>query len=301
MKKPLLFDARNCSPENNYTQIPNDLLRNPELSLKAKGLLCLLLSNRYGWETHLETLMKLTNEKEFSLRAGIKELEDAEYLIRPRIRCKKTKKWIGSIWAYTSVQGVFSIDQHRETLESQDLEIVFNLMENDNPPVEKPRVGNPHVGNHDVAPIYRSLNNKTKEKNKIKKINKKNISGDLKITKSMFPKFWELYPKKPDKGKALTAWNKLCTKPQNEKPTFEELEKAIKAQKESPRWQSKEFIPHPTTWLNQSRWLDDPAEMTTFEKNNTEKNAGFVQGYKKPKNLKNETEVSEYNRIDLEV
>ena len=26
-----------------------------------------------------------------------------------------------------------------------------------------------------------------------------------------------------------------------------------------------EFIPHPTTWLNQQRWLDDPAEMKSYD------------------------------------
>jgi hypothetical protein len=83
------------------------------------------------------------------------------------------------------------------------------------------------------------------------------------ITPNQFFEFWELYPKKADKGKALTAWNKLCDK--KDKPAWRDVRKAIIEQKKTPRWNNKQFIPLPTTWLNQSRWLDDPAEMTTWD------------------------------------
>ena len=41
-----LPDAINCSITKEFTQIPNDLLRNPEISGKAKSILFLLLSKR---------------------------------------------------------------------------------------------------------------------------------------------------------------------------------------------------------------------------------------------------------------
>ena len=88
------------------------------------------------------------------------------------------------------------------------------------------------------------------------------------ITPNQFNNFWELYPKKTDKGKALTSWNKLCTKKTGVKPTWRQIRSAIIAQKQSDRWQNKDFIPLPTTWLNQSRWLDDPNEMKNFDYGN---------------------------------
>lgn len=92
--------------------------------------------------------------------------------------------------------------------------------------------------------------------------NNKNALNTI-ILPADFPRFWKLYPKKVDKGKALTSWNKLCNK--KDRPTFKEIKSAIIRQKRSERWQDPKYIPHPTTWLNQSRWLDDPAEMKLYE------------------------------------
>ena len=103
--------------------------------------------------------------------------------------------------------------------------------------------------------------------------NKDNDS--LKIKPDQFETFWGLYPRKTDKGKALTAWNKLCKKPQIEKPTLRQIRKSIIAQKETPRWKDPKFIPMPSTWINQSRWLDDPAEMIIFGRNNRGDYTGF--------------------------
>lgn len=88
------------------------------------------------------------------------------------------------------------------------------------------------------------------------------------VTLSMFEDFWKLYPRKIDKGKALSAWKKLCNKPSKQKPTWIELKKAILQQAKTDRWRESKFIPHPTTWINQSRWLDDPKEMKTFNNSN---------------------------------
>ncbi len=84
------------------------------------------------------------------------------------------------------------------------------------------------------------------------------------ITPSMFEKFWKIYPKKVDKGKAKTKWEGICKKNTKERPTWKEIKAAILRQKKTERWQEKEFIPHPTTWLNQQRWLDDPEEMKSY-------------------------------------
>ena len=83
------------------------------------------------------------------------------------------------------------------------------------------------------------------------------------ITPNIFEDFWSIFPKKADKGKALTNWLKLCKKGKNA-PKWRIIRKAIMLQKETDRWQDPKFIPHPATWLNQSRWLDDPSEMSSF-------------------------------------
>jgi hypothetical protein len=86
------------------------------------------------------------------------------------------------------------------------------------------------------------------------------------IIPSLFQKFWELYPRKANKGKALTSWNKLCTKPPKERPGWLEIKKALYYQKKSEQWGNPQFIPNPSTWLNQNRWLDDPAQMKLYHR-----------------------------------
>ncbi len=106
----------------------------------------------------------------------------------------------------------------------------------------------------------------SKEKDTKKKIIIKEKDEDG-ITFSMFENFWEIYPKKVDKGKALTSWKKICNKPLKDRPTWKEIRRAVSLQIKSERWQERSFIPHPATWLNQSRWLDDPKEMKAYKRN----------------------------------
>ncbi len=84
------------------------------------------------------------------------------------------------------------------------------------------------------------------------------------ITPKLFESFWTIYPRKIDRGKTLSKWLTICKYPKSNKPTWEVIQKAIQNQKKSQRWQELKYIPHPTTWLNQRRWLDDPKEMISF-------------------------------------
>jgi hypothetical protein len=70
----------------------------------------------------------------------------------------------------------------------------------------------------------------------------------------LFPIFWAAYPRKEGKAPAEKAFNKL-------KPSMAMLDvmlSAIKVQSQSERWRKEggQFIPMPTTWLNQRRWED---------------------------------------------
>lgn len=120
-----LPDAINCSPEGEFTQIPNKILRSPEISGKAKALLCLLLSNKKGWHSCLSTIQTMMKEGEVALRSTLTELEDLNYLMRVRYRDKETKQWKGSFWAYTNISGTFYIEENIKALEKDGLEVIF--------------------------------------------------------------------------------------------------------------------------------------------------------------------------------
>ncbi len=71
--------------KNNYTVIDNHVFMNKELSLKAKGLLCQMLSLPDNWNYSLEGLVTLSSDGISSVRAALKELENHMYFKRRRL------------------------------------------------------------------------------------------------------------------------------------------------------------------------------------------------------------------------
>jgi len=70
-----------------------------------------------------------------------------------------------------------------------------------------------------------------------------------------FENFWEVYPKKIGKGEAFKAWRKI-------KPSQVLQQKIIESvynQSKSEQWikDKGQFVPNPSTWLNQERWDDE--------------------------------------------
>jgi len=70
-----------------------------------------------------------------------------------------------------------------------------------------------------------------------------------------FERFWEAYPKKIGKGAALRAFK--AVKQVND--LLPVILTAVERQKQSEQWRKDngQFIPNPTTWLNQGRWEDE--------------------------------------------
>ena len=88
--------------------------------------------------------------------------------------------------------------------------------------------------------------NKKEKENKIEnKIENKCLTG-------AFDVFWDVYPKKTGKGDARKAFSKV-------KVPVEVLVAAVETQKQSVQWQKEggQYIPNPSTWLNQGRWEDE--------------------------------------------
>lgn len=77
-------------------------------------------------------------------------------------------------------------------------------------------------------------------------------------TDERFARFWQAYPNRTGKGAARKSWTKLNP---SEDLTVRILG-AIAQQKTWPAWTRDDgrFIPHPATWLNQTRWEDEPVQ-----------------------------------------
>ena len=70
----------------NYTVMSNYHLRDMSLSLKAKGLLSLMLSLTENWDYTMKGLARICKDGIDSISGGIRELEAHGYLIRARVR-----------------------------------------------------------------------------------------------------------------------------------------------------------------------------------------------------------------------
>lgn len=90
--------------------------------------------------------------------------------------------------------------------------------------------------------------------------------------KGEFEKFWDHYPRKVGKKAAHKAF---CNA--QDRPTIDDLLKAIAVQRSFPQWAKEggQYIPHPATWLNRGQWADVPTEKTGTHDPN-----GFLDGMK---------------------
>lgn len=72
-----------------------------------------------------------------------------------------------------------------------------------------------------------------------------------------FDLFWKEYPNKKSKKKAQESWNKI------KNPDMGLILEAVKKQKKTQQWMKDngQFIPMPSTWLNQERWNDEIKEV----------------------------------------
>ena len=78
------------------------------------------------------------------------------------------------------------------------------------------------------------------------------IDKNISSSQSDFDVFWKAYPKKVGKEYARRSFAKA-------KVDIQTLLSAIEKQKQSEQWQrdNGQYIPNPSTWLNQGRWEDE--------------------------------------------
>src|SRR3982751_2272751 len=82
--------------EINFAQVPKSALKDPKLSLKAKGLYCYLFSLPEDWKVFKTEVVKNISDGRDSMNAAFKELEQFGYLISTVIKDPKTGKFKGT-------------------------------------------------------------------------------------------------------------------------------------------------------------------------------------------------------------
>lgn len=224
----------------NFLLIDSEVIRNPALSLKSIGLMARLLDLPDNWEFSEMGLVSILSDGRTSIRSALKELEDNGYLKRERARTVngqlKQAEW------FISEKPMFGF-----------------------PTLGKPTLGKPTLEN--------SLQSNTNQlKTNISNTKRINTLSDL--IENKFDEFWESYPRKVGKPQALKTF-KNKVKGLSENKLTENVGQILKGlEKYKAFWKAKRteinFIPHPSSWLNQERWKDELDNTLTSELGVTE-------------------------------
>ena len=133
-----------------YTVMSNHHLRNTNLSLKAKGLLSLMLSLPENWDYTTKGLARICKDGVDSICAGVRELEEQGYVIRERVRNPNGQ--LGAI-EYTILEQPRPLEREKPERENPVL---------DNPILGSPVLEEPEQGN----PAQLNTKESSKQKSK---------------------------------------------------------------------------------------------------------------------------------------
>lgn len=142
----------------NYTTMCNTHLRDKNLSLKAKGLLSMMLSLPDKWHYSVKGLEGICKESKNTINSVLNELEDNNYLVRRRRYCN------GKIseWEYIIFENNENHDEELLHLKNED--------------IENEDIENENIENRDVYKITKELNTKELNTNEYKEKNIKKES-----------------------------------------------------------------------------------------------------------------------------
>ena len=108
----------------NYTTMCNIHLRDKNLSLKAKGLLSMMLSLPDKWHYSVKGLEGICKESKNTINSVLNELEDNNYLVRRRRYCNgKISEWEYIIFENNENHDEELLHLKNEDIENEDIEI----------------------------------------------------------------------------------------------------------------------------------------------------------------------------------
>ena len=118
--------------KNNFTTLPNEVIRDDRLSFKALGLLAYLLSLPPNWKLNLEHISNLrSGNKSASVKTAVAELQQFGYVIIKRVR--EAGRFVGTEWLVTDSPSFMASPESEPQV--------------DFPPVDNPHIGFPQVEN----------------------------------------------------------------------------------------------------------------------------------------------------------
>ena len=171
---------------DNYTHMCNLIMREKNISLKAKGLYAMVMSLPDEWVFSVDGMVAISKEESGAIYTAIKELISEGYCKRQMVVEKG--RFVGCEYTFY---------EEKQKVETEE------------PHSEKPHRDFPHTENREENKLINKINNSSIN-TPINLNNKKRLSNDnqKKEYSDDFISFWSLYHN-GGKQQAYKAWNKL--------------------------------------------------------------------------------------------
>lgn len=198
-----------------FTTVPNWVVRDPNYSPNAFRLLAYLLSHSDGYELTYKQIERQTTLGRYAIN------EAAKFLIAEGWLEWKQEK--GSNGQYLAKTWIIKHPKQADPLPNESATESFH---------------------------YGTINGHKEEHSLEKNTNKRRTP--VRDTSEYFAEFWDVYPRKLDKGKAERAFKTAI-----KKTNPEEIIRAAERYRDDPT-RKDDFTKYPATWLNAESWNNEP-------------------------------------------
>ena len=224
----------NVHKNDNYTIMSNYHLRERDMTLKAKGLLSVILSLPADWDYSIAGLVAISKENETAIKSALNELKRFGYL--------KVTKHMPNETESGRIEYAYDIyEQPSDKIAKENLALDKQGIEN---------LGLENQGQLNTnKTITKNQNTNNKENN-----DQPAKPSDQELNRE-FEDLWHLYPRKQGKAKALEAY-KRARKAGVDKTIVLDGITRYNAQIKANKTKAK-YIMQGSTWFNGKRWEDE--------------------------------------------
>lgn len=197
---------------NNFTMVDNNFINNPKLTLEAKHLLTIFLSNSEDWKINMSDIVKRSKNGRDKHYACLRELITHGYVARIEIHNGTNKRYEQQIYVFSDIvdevkaqtdtiyrdylqQGKKVTIYHEQNKQKSDTEKPFTENPDtgqkpftENPDTEKPDTENPHINNKNLENKNYKKKNLNKDQSREDVINSLNVPDEIKTTLIKFQK-----------------------------------------------------------------------------------------------------------------
>ena len=231
---------------SNYTVMSNTHLREKNMTLRAKGLLSVMLSLPENWDYSIAGLAAINAESENIIKQSLDELKRFGYLVVTKLTPRQTESG-----RYEYIYDIYEQPQKKQGIEKQGIE---------KQGIEKQGVEFQGLENWGVNKYTDIINTK--------KINTKEINTEKQTPPAAampdksgesisdeFEKLWQLYPNKQGKQHAYKAYERARKRKQNP-VTYQQVKAGIEQYCEyiAAKGISKQYIKHGSTYFSGAEW-----------------------------------------------